>query len=790
MDNNLITINDDKMGTGLYEIEFIGTWMQDKGYGDRFVGGDEHWTTANHFGTNLPSFIFRFTGTQVALYGHKVPAGAMAEVYIDNELVGEIDYYSPDRIEKTLLFKTKELENTYHELRVLLVDRRNPQADNTQEASLDYIEVLAPKKDFFVDGILAFDKSLFLEEGMEFTLKYEFTPFYANVFPKVNFTSNDDSVAKVDTKGKIFALKEGNAAITLQPDGVNASAIVKLTVAKKKEDLAGFVADSTTRDNIADYFNVLEEHYDNTQSSFKDTCFLQDKVNSRILIYTKAKEVKGIKVSATDFTNENGKVLSKDNIDIKFMSSVRAHDTGLFIEDVVYGGESIDLKPYSLRSIWVSINTPIDLEAGTYIGNINVTGEDNISLSFDYSIEVLNLKQPEPENNQVQLEVWMYPYSSNRYYSGKSTPEYFGESITNLRYIYLDDKYLPGLKSQVELYAKSGGKAITVTVVEDPWNSQTPDPYPSMVKWTENEDGSLSFDYTDFDKWVQLNLDHGVNGQIKTFSISSWTNIITYLSKDGTVKVETLQTGTDRWKYVWTQFLEDYMRHTTKKGWFDMVYMAMDERPLEEIRATLDLVESVKNEEGKSFKTSMAVYEFKALGEFDRLDDISFAYQLEPETVTNLAKKRREKGLLTTVYTCGPQNSALCNPPYEGYYSILYTYKLKTDGFLRWALDSFNKDPLRDSTHRLFASGDIFLIYPDESDRKEMQAKTSQRYEQISAGIRDVAKVKYLKEIAPSYADRLDSIVQSLGTQNNGDMFKEAKRVRQEIMDCARDIKK
>ena len=102
---------------------------------------------------------------------------------------------------------------------------------------------------------------------------------------------------------------------------------------------------------------------------------------------------------------------------------------------------------------------------------------------------------------QSQIELWMYPYSSNRYYSGKSSSEYFGTDVTDLYYVHLDDQYQAGLESQLELYKRIGGDAITVTVGEDAWNSQTHDPYPSMVKWTKRADGTFSFDYTDLDKW-------------------------------------------------------------------------------------------------------------------------------------------------------------------------------------------------------------------------------------------------------------------------------------------------
>ena len=73
-----ITVNDGEMGTGLFQFEFSAGWVHEGGYPARFVGGDEHWSTTATSGAALPSLTFRFSGTKVSLYGHKVPAGGMA----------------------------------------------------------------------------------------------------------------------------------------------------------------------------------------------------------------------------------------------------------------------------------------------------------------------------------------------------------------------------------------------------------------------------------------------------------------------------------------------------------------------------------------------------------------------------------------------------------------------------------------------------------------------------------------------------------------------------------------
>ena len=62
----------------------------------------------------------------------------------------------------------------------------------------------------------------------------------------------------------------------------------------------------------------------------------------------------------------------------------------------------------------------------------------------------------------------------------------------------------------MRLYKSLGGHAITASIVEEAWGGQTYGGnnsihYPSMIKWIKSDSGEWKFDFTQFDKWVQLN---------------------------------------------------------------------------------------------------------------------------------------------------------------------------------------------------------------------------------------------------------------------------------------------
>jgi hypothetical protein len=59
------------------------------------------------------------------------------------------------------------------------------------------------------------------------------------------------------------------------------------------------------------------------------------------------------------------------------------------------------------------------------------------------------------------------------------------------------------------------------------------------------------------------------------------------------------------------------------------------------------------------------------------------------------------------------------------------------DGYLRWAYNSWPKDPLNDSRFTAWPSGDTYQVYPGPM--------TSIRFEKLVEGIQDFEKIYILK---------------------------------------------
>ena len=124
---------------------------------------------------------------------------------------------------------------------------------------------------------------------------------------------------------------------------------------------------------------------------------------------------------------------------------------------------------------------------------------------------------------------------------------------------------------------------------------------------------------------------------------------------------------------------------------------------------------------------------------------------------------RRANGYNTTFYVCcGPfyPNTFTFSHPYEaellGWYGLACDY----DGMLRWAYNSWPKDPVTDSRYGNWSSGDTYLVYP--------YMRSSIRFERLIDGIESAEKVRILRKEGVKL-DQLDKVLEEIRSKNIND---------------------
>ena len=113
----------------------------------------------------------------------------------------------------------------------------------------------------------------------------------------------------------------------------------------------------------------------------------------------------------------------------------------------------------------------------------------------------------------------------------------------------------------------------------------------------------------------------------------------------------------------------------------------------------------------------------------------------------DLLAERKAQGKKTTIYVClHPQkpNTFTFSSPAEAEWIGLFVAANQLDGFLRWAYNSWNAQPLDCTDFGKWPSGDCFLVYPSV----DRYCLSSIRFERLRDGIEAAEKIRLLRERA------------------------------------------
>ena len=389
------------------------------------------------------------------------------------------------------------------------------------------------------------------------------------------------------------------------------------------------------------------------------------------------------------------------------------------VADVIDAPTLHRVQAASARPIWVNVWIPSDAVPGIYQGKLTVSAAGNPSQELRLQVEVRNHTLPSPKDWHYHLDLWQNPYAVARYHG---VPLWSKEHFDLMRPL-------------MRMLADAGQKAITTTIMDRPWNAQTEDPYYSMVFRMKKMDGTWSFDYTVFDKWVSFMIDEiGIDGLISCYTMIPWALKFDYFDQaSNSVKYIHAKPGEPAYAEYWGSFLKDFAAHLRKKGWFERTAISMDERALPDMQAAIKVIRDAD----KDFKITLAGnYHAEIADELHYLS-VPFANPMD----SSIIEARRKAGKLTTYYICCTEhfpNTFTFSEPAEAAWAPVHALAQDYDGMLRWAYNSWVADPLNDSRFRTWAAGDCYIVYPF--------ARSSIRFERLIEGIQNVEKVRLLRK--------------------------------------------
>ncbi|MBQ4613497.1 MAG: DUF4091 domain-containing protein [Akkermansia sp.] len=387
----------------------------------------------------------------------------------------------------------------------------------------------------------------------------------------------------------------------------------------------------------------------------------------------------------------------------------------------IIGNETQCNNPAGIqRAVWYEVNVPRDAEPGVYQGTVTAEAPGCEPASQPIVIQVEQASLPEPKDWKIHLDLWQYPYSVARWHDVEPWSE----------------EHFALLRPLMKRLAEAGQKCITCTLLDEAWNAQTYDWYPSMVRWVRGKDGVMRYDYSVLDKWIHFMHDEiGIREQISCYSMLPWHLRIQYYDEEtGQTARLSATPGKPEFEALWAPFLQDFHRHMQEKGWAEKTSIAIDERPDYMVREAMRLVQ----ENAPSFRIASAVDKPSELTK--EVDNISPVITHAGTALGDILRQRKAAGKITTFYVClHPRvpNTFTTSSPAESEWLGFFAAANHLDGFLRWAYNAWNRNPMQCTDFGSWPTGDCFLVYPGN--------RSSIRFERLRDGIEEYEKITLLR---------------------------------------------
>ena len=391
------------------------------------------------------------------------------------------------------------------------------------------------------------------------------------------------------------------------------------------------------------------------------------------------------------------------------------------IPDVLLPDKSKEIPPNTTQPIWLTFFVPPGTKAGNYRGNVSVKTSQG-DFSIDVSLRVFPFELP--KKSHLWLTNWFNPWNISKFHKVEMWSDDFWRILRK--------------------YARNMAEHRQNVIIT---------PVLSLTQITR-KNGKLSFDFSLFDKWVEIFKEEGVIGRIegghlggreggdweaREFVLSGYTVL-----ENGEEKwVPEVKVSSKEADEFLSQFLPALQKHLEEKGWLNIYLQHLADEPIDINAESYNQFASYVRRYAPKLRIIEANQTTQIAGYIDIWvpilnyfhHDLAF-YQSRP--------KREEVWFYT------------CLAPTERYPNRLLDYPLikvrilhwmnwlyNTQGFLHWGLNYWSDKPFEDLEPGGLPPGDCCIIYPGEE-----APLNSIRWEMLRQGMEDYEYLWLLEELS------------------------------------------
>lgn len=473
------------------------------------------------------------------------------------------------------------------------------------------------------------------------------------------------------------------------------------------------------------------------RDTWADTVWLNDRAHTQIVVWTNDEPYEVLSYEVSDLICGTDKI-AKSHLSLRFGSYIIGDEASgdcsapnprneILIADALTPEPVTSVGAEDPIKIWLTVETPKTAVPGLYTGTFEVKSEGETTHVLEMKLLVVNRTLPDVADWEFHLDLWQFPFQLRQH----CTPAVE----------MCSEEYFSLMEPIYRKLADAGQKTITTYIKDGAFNTGDQ----TMVGWTKRTDGSWSFDYTRFDRFVERMMAWGITKQISCFSLAGWNygipyydeasgarQIMEFVRSDDTSGKD--QIGSEAYKAVWTTFLDSFKTHLDAKSWFSKTVLYMDEIPHEDMRRVIALIKS----HDPDWKIGLAGSSLD-----EQMESQMYDYSIF------LTRQSQRSTPVKTFYTSCSHRHPNCyitpeNSPAEMAWMGWYAAGNGYNGFLRWAFDYWRTGNPVDARDTGATAGDCHMVYylNNTSDGNDVVA--SIRLCLLREGIQDYEKIRIL----------------------------------------------
>lgn len=464
--------------------------------------------------------------------------------------------------------------------------------------------------------------------------------------------------------------------------------------------------------------------------------------------------ITGIKNGAAQL--KGGQVRYVGYVKVKALAKTPAKDR-LQPNDMSYPDPLLEDAPRDVpantsQPVWITVPIPVNAVPGTYTGQLTLEGRTSSGAFRQTKNFQIRVYSVQVKNTSLWVSLW--PSIENTRIGGMARKLSFmnsGKDVTPYA-----DNYWAYVKTMADMMHDYHQNVVFISPLH-------------MIDYTFTN-GKFGFDFSKFDKMVEIFRNAGVIGRIEGGPVAGrnggWTAnfVLLYYVQIGNKIVS--RSGDLRNKDVinfYQQYIPALVAHLKEKNWYNIYYQHIGDEPMpDNAKSWIDLANFIKKL-APDMKTIEAIQTPQVGDELNILVPQLDLFASKYSNYQDYMDKGKEVWFYTSWMPQGEYANRFIELPLiktRVLHWINYKYKLK--GYLHWAYNYWGDNPFGETTKTLSGNttlpgGDSWIVYP-----KNGGLLSSLRLEAMRDGIIDYELLKMLAARSPKLSTSItNSIVQS-----------------------------